>query len=95
LGIDINGAQAGGLTTLFFYGSDGSLVDTVATALFGSLTFTSTQAFRGVAIQNTDPAGQAYDSLRFDAAQVPEPGTLALFGIGLLGMGLARRKKKV
>jgi len=24
---------------------------------------------------------------------VPEPGTLALFGIGLLGMGLARRKK--
>lgn len=25
---------------------------------------------------------------------VPEPGTLALFGIGLAGMGLARRKKK-
>jgi PEP-CTERM motif len=24
---------------------------------------------------------------------VPEPGTLALFGLGLLGMGLARRKK--
>ena len=24
---------------------------------------------------------------------VPEPGTLALFGIGLFGMGLARRKK--
>lgn len=26
---------------------------------------------------------------------VPEPGTLALFGIGLAGMGLTRRKKKV
>jgi len=26
---------------------------------------------------------------------VPEPGTLALFGIGIFGMGLSRRKRKV
>jgi len=26
---------------------------------------------------------------------VPEPGTLALFGIGLFGMGMSRRKKKI
>jgi len=33
-----------------------------------------------------------FDDLTFTSS-VPEPGTLALFGIGLLGMGLSRRRK--
>lgn len=33
--------------------------------------------------------------VRFDQVSVPEPGTLALLGLGLAGMGLARRRKKV
>ena len=29
------------------------------------------------------------------SVEVPEPGTLALFGLGLAAMGFTRRKKKV
>jgi len=50
--------------------------------------------FDEVRFQNLhDDAGFELDNLQFST--VPEPATLALFGIGLVGMGLVRRRKKV
>jgi len=41
-----------------------------------------------------DPAGAAMDNLDFGAgAVVPEPTTIALFGLGLLGLGARLRKR--
>lgn len=86
--------NTGGTTLLSFYNATGALVDTVTTTLGGDITFASTLAFRGVAISNTDPGGQGYDSLRFGAiVTAPEPMTLALLGLGLAGLGLSRRKR--
>ena len=36
-----------------------------------------------------------WSTLEINATSVPEPSTLALFGLGLFAMGLSRRRKKV
>jgi len=41
----------------------------------------------------TSFGSSSYAHLLVRSTSVPEPGTLALFGIGLFGMGLVRRKK--
>jgi len=44
---------------------------------------------------NQDPGPMAlrFDNLRLSAASVPEPELLVLFGLGLAGLGLIRRKQ--
>jgi len=59
-----------------------------ATAMTQSLTFTAFPTIDGQRVE------LALDGVQINAVAVPEPGTLALLGIGLFGMGAARRRKK-
>ena len=43
---------------------------------------------------NTSKTGAGHWDLNVSLVAVPEPSTIALFGLGLLGMGFARRRKK-
>jgi hypothetical protein len=52
----------------------------------------STLPFNRVVATATQYAFE-FDNIAFNRAEVPEPGTLALLGLGLLGVSAARRRK--
>ncbi len=82
----------GGGTTCF-NASGGSCIDNESLFAFdGSLDGGSG---RWRMIQGGQDSGVQFSMSVSGPTSVPEPGTLALLGIGLFGMGLARRRKKV
>ena len=55
--------------------------------------FTSDTAFTSVEFRGVDNDGYGIDNVAFGSVAVPEPGVLAMLGVGLFGLGFLRRRK--
>jgi hypothetical protein len=96
-GIDITSIDFAPPTTISFFDDRGNAIydfaihDNWAGATFFGVT--NDQAFSTVRFDFTGSEILAFDNLQFGSA-VPEPATLSLLGLGLLGLARAYRRKK-
>lgn len=96
-GISLFLDSLGGQSVTFnLYDAGDSLLESVAISGLLPVAFTASGVTRIDAVQPNDGWAFAFDDLTFDTTatgDVPAPLTLALFGLGLAGLGWSSRKK--
>jgi len=82
-----------------FYGAGGTVVESFLTTADIQSTYLLSAAFTGLSSVNFHSFGSvgdgmALDNITVNSNRVPEPAPLALLGLGLLGLGMARKRRK-
>ncbi len=91
VGLDVMSLFAATNITVSLFESGGGLLDLIVVAATQSGTFFGVR-FGSNAIAWMTFAGVQAEGIDNLAFRVPEPGTLALLGLGLLGLGFSRRR---
>lgn len=90
-GFDVDFEIYDGVTQIF--SNTDSLPDFGLTGTFIGFAGTAGEVFDRIHVENSSALWIALDNFSFSATAIPEPGMLALFGLGLAGLGVARRRR--